>query len=326
MIVKMVFPINGLKIEKLSRPFEYSKMPLINGIQEIQSTLSGSFIRPQEIQFFGTSVIQMMGFTPFFFMNLNASEGQLTHFSRFLIGVFFTDAEIFLDTLWFIKDNACCSLNAYISTPEKNKFDILNNHRAPCNCVGKFDLVEFSNDELERALEIDVKLSPIIRKGMDKEDVLEKLLASDFRDGVENHRNYNEGNRIFRAYYFLKAARNSYFLIMKLSLYMNLYECLFTTDASEIIHKMSERVACYYTQDKAKRLEVFKLIKSAYTIRSRYFHGKDLGKDKVLKSVPEVLKQIDDLTREIFTKVIMEDQEIFGEKDMEPFFEKLIFS
>jgi hypothetical protein len=107
---------------------------------------------------------------------------------------------------------------------------------------------------------------------------------------------------------------------------MNLYECLFTTDASEIIHKMSERVACYYTQDKAKRLEVFKLIKSAYTIRSRYFHGKDLGKDKVLKSVPEVLKQIDDLTREIFTKVIMEDQEIFGEKDMEPFFEKLIFS
>jgi len=326
MMLKLVFSIEGMKVEKLSRPFAYTKMILVNGLEEIQQTLLQYFAEKNAWEFFGQNSVFQMGTSPFFYIGINASPSNIEEIAPFLGKVFFTDVEIFLDSLWFIKDNACCTLNAYSFISEKNNFRVINNHRVVSNCSGRFELVEFSNDELERALEIDKKLSPIIRFGMDDPVVLERLIATNFREGVENNRNYNEGNRIFRAYYFLKAARNSYFLIMKLSLYMNMYECLFTTDASEIIHKMSERVACYYTQDKAQRLEVFKLIKSAYTIRSRYFHGKDLGKDKILKSVPTVLKQIDDLTRIVFTKVVMEDEEIFSAKDMEQFFEKIIFS
>jgi hypothetical protein len=89
---------------------------------------------------------------------------------------------------------------------------------------------------------------------------------------------------------------------------------------------MSERLACYYTDDKIKRLEIFKLIKACYKIRSRYFHGKELEKNTTFETIPALLVSLDNLTRDILTKIIMKDSAIFLEKDLEPYYEQLIFS
>ena len=325
MRLTLIFQIEGLKVENLNRPFTYSLMPLINGSAEIKKTLELNFVDQNAFEFFGFGALNRLATKPFFIMIINASPENIDYISTISERIFFTHVEIFLDSLWFIKDNSCHSLICYHAIHEKGLFGIIHNYRFATNCVGGKEDVSFTSEEFDRALELDKKLQPIINLEMD-DSMLRKMMECNFQQGMENTQNYNRGDRINRAYYFLKAARNSYFIVMKLSLYMNMYECLFTTDASEIIHKMSERVACYYTQDKEKRLEVFKIMKSAYGIRSRYFHGKDLGKNKIFDTIPAILKQLDNLTREVFTRVVSEDFEIFLKPDMEPFFERLIFS
>ena len=98
---------------------------------------------------------------------------------------------------------------------------------------------------------------------------------------------------------------------------MNIYECLFTTDTSEITHKMAERVAYYSSSEREDRVDIFKLIKEAYSVRSRFFHGKESDEKTTLLKLNEMLKRLDSLTRHILTKVILEDSETFLKKDHE---------
>jgi len=327
MVLTLVISVDGLKVKKLDREFLFAKMPLINGLQEIQEFLGKNFISPEAKEFFGQATLVRMLTRPFFILTLNASENDLKNFYHLFTSVFFSYVEVCMDSLWLVKDNSCSTLYCYTAIFDQKKFDIVQNFRVSTNCIGEYEDVEFSSDELDMAVEIDNKLSKILNINMDN-STIEKIMHSDFRYGIENNRNYNNNNRIARAYFFLKSARNSQFILMKISLYVSTYECLFTTDASEIIHKMAERVACYYSEDHEERMEMFKFVKKVYNVRSRYFHGKDLDKDKTFEKVPEMLKKLDSITRVIFKKIILDDSETFlkNESDLENYFTLLILS
>jgi hypothetical protein len=260
-------------------------------------------------------------------MVINLSEEQLEQLYHLVVSVFFSYVEVCLDSLWFVKDNSCHSLQCYYAVHENKFFGISNNYRISTTCLGKYEAMEFTSDELETANTIDKKLSEILNIHMDT-STIEKMMASGFQYGIENNRNYNDNNRIARAYFFLKSARDSQFILLKISLYVSMYECLFTTDASEIVHKMAERVACYYSKDFNERLDIFRFIKKVYNVRSKYFHGKNLDKDKTFEKIPEMLLRLDGITRTIFKRIILEDSETFlkDETDLENYFTSLIFS
>jgi hypothetical protein len=322
-----VCPVEFLKVQKLERPFSFASMPFINGIEEIQITLRERFVNDDMAAFLGSALLSRMINRPFFYMVIKLSEEQLETLYHLIISVFFSHVQVCLDSLWFVKDNSCHSLQCYYAVHENKFFGISNNYRVSTTCIGKYEEMQFTSDELENAFKIDQKISEILNINMDAHTI-EKMMDSGFRDGMENNRNYNDNNRIARAYFFLKSARDSEFILLKISLYVSMYECLFTTDASEIIHKMAERIACYYSKNADERLDIFKFIKKVYNVRSRYFHGKDLDKDKTFEKVPEMLLRLDGITRTILKRIILEDSEIFlkNETDLENYFTTLILS
>jgi hypothetical protein len=69
-----------------------------------------------------------------------------------------------------------------------------------------------------------------------------------------------------RAIQYVDAARRSASLPFKIANYCSAFETLFTTDAAELAHKLSERVAFFLGERGYNRLAVYATIKSAYAI------------------------------------------------------------
>lgn len=226
---------------------------------------------------------------------------------------------ILMTYLWFIKDNSCNIQACFNYDPENGHITSLNTNSHNSNAFGEISEVAFSHDELNRAVEL-LSLSENLfssNKQIDA-DLYYKTAPnkSGVHAGMANKVEYNFRNRIERAILFLASTRSSHLLPSKISNYMNVYECLFTTDAIEVNHKISERVAFYIGTNKAERIEIFKLIKEAYTIRSKYFHGQELPtKYKSAEVLRTLSLNIDILTRKVLLKVITQDSQVFLENN-----------
>ena len=80
-------------------------------------------------------------------------------------------------------------------------------------------------------------------------------------------------HRLTRLLYFLTAARCADDLGVKVSLYMTCLEIMFSTEAAELTHRLSERVAFFLRREPTERLAVYKSLRRAYDIRSKVVHG-----------------------------------------------------
>lgn len=124
---------------------------------------------------------------------------------------------------------------------------------------------------------------------------------------------------------FLHIARNHSYLLYRLAFYVPVLECLFGSSTGEITHQVAERIAFYVGQTPQERYELYIDVKDAYSIRSRFIHG-DVFDDKSLKRVNELSTKIDELTRKILLKVVLEDSEIFLEDTKrKDYLKKLVF-
>jgi hypothetical protein len=144
-----------------------------------------------------------------------------------------------------------------------------------------------------------------------------------------NHFRYNDQNRIERAFLFLQTLRSAILLPQKISLYIPIFECLFSIDNTEVAHKVSERTALYIGNDKSEKFDIFGCIKECYDLRSRYFHGSVLNKKYDTKEKQKKLaEKIDSICRRVLLKVIEHDQQKFlgKEEDLRAFFDSLIFN
>lgn len=100
-----------------------------------------------------------------------------------------------------------------------------------------------------------------------------------------------------------KLTQNTYH---KIGLLCSALECLFTTDGSEVLHKVSERVAFFLSINPTERINISKKIKRAYSYRSSFFHGNNLKKNP-----NEIFFDIDYIVRKTMVKVLTEKSEIF---------------
>jgi len=115
---------------------------------------------------------------------------------------------------------------------------------------------------------------------------------------------------------FLSLARGSSFLPLKISSYIEIFETLFTTDNSEVSHKVSERLAFYIGGSGDDKYKNFKIMKTAYGIRSKFVHGQKL--DKSIQSIDDLIAistRMDQIVRLLLTKIIVEDSFVFLQDD-----------
>lgn len=235
----------------------------------------------------------------------------------------------FLLFLWFIKDNSISIGDAYGYESETSQLICYPNHMIYSDSTGRFESVHFSEAEIDQATKILLKYISICPAKSTDEEAIDFFMNSSntpdkdiFRSGVTTN---NEMNNLQRAVTFLSTARSIPYLPYKISLYMPILESLFSDDANEVTQKVSERVAFYIGKEKDERIDIFKTVKDAYEIRSRFLHGQKLNPKK---SKPDYLNplsiKVDELIRKTLTKIIMEDSNIFLQSNTD-FLKTIIF-
>jgi hypothetical protein len=236
----------------------------------------------------------------------------------------------FVNCLWFAKDNSVNAGYLFTHLPE-NGYTLKNVKQASySNSQGEYGEVLITKADFELAESIFNKMI-----AMSKQDASFQMPKLDYSggrgvasDGDFHYRDYNKNSRIEKAFSFLTMARTSSFLPLKIALCMSLLECLFTTDRQEVTHKVCERVALYLGGTYSEQIVTYKTINEAYDVRSGFFHGQDIDKKRDNRvSLQIISKNVDDLLRVIFKKVILEDEAIFNgtkEERKEHFF-KMVF-
>jgi hypothetical protein len=112
--------------------------------------------------------------------------------------------------------------------------------------------------------------------------------------------------RLTRFLYFLAAARGANDLGVKVSLYMTCLEIMFSTESSELTHRLSERVAFFLRREPTDRFEVYKALRRAYDIRSKVVHGSVMSEQKQ-RGLNDVAGEIDELLRELVLRMITDE-------------------
>lgn len=234
----------------------------------------------------------------------------------------------FINCLWFSKDNSASILNVY--TFSLNSNHSLQSTIGPGNSSSSANnkKVEFEEKDFDLALEIYKSIAA------NQSNIEAEPLKIDFNgtpiftDSKYHKTNQSKTNRIDRALCFLFIARQHTFLPLKISLYISVLECLFTKDSGEVVHKISERTAFYIGETPDERLDLFRSVKKAYGVRSKFFHGQPLeknsGEHNVLQAVSE---NLDEILRKVLNKVMLIDsaQFLLNDTKLEEFYQHLIF-
>jgi len=138
----------------------------------------------------------------------------------------------------------------------------------------------------------------------------------------------DKNNIVYRAIYLISIIRKSFDLSMKISNSCMLFELFFSADSSEIIHKLSERIAFFLTNNAEQRIKIYKCVKDAYNIRSKLMHG-DYLKSPLFNRIQEVANNCDSLIRVLIYSILSykEVRTIFLMDNVQKneYFERLVF-
>lgn len=239
--------------------------------------------------------------------------------------------QTFMNCLWFIKD--CCSNigKLYVYNPTDKSVFYRMRTVFFSSSKGDYATTTFSNCEVQQAMMILNKVISLLAIDNALENDLVKKnpeRIGEITPGDFNFHRYNSTTRLQRAFMFLSMARSNSFLPLKISSYIEIFETLFTTDNSEVSHKVSERLAFYIGGNTDEKVENFKLMKTAYGVRSKFVHGQKL--DRSIKNIDDLVSvstKIDSLARALLTKIVLTDSTIFLKDDnaLNQHFSNMIF-
>lgn len=213
--------------------------------------------------------------------------------SKFLIVLLLWIKNLFR-TAWIMKDH-CLECDAAYLIKEKSHKDreYSNNFLAQRTMLsnGEVEPIIFSTNELESWRDLNHKI----------EERLHAEGSTEFEFFMEK-----EFLRSARALHFIHNATTSKNLAFRIAHYCSALETLFSTDAAELSHKLSERTAFFLGDFGQNKATVFKDIKSAYGIRSKLTHGDSINK-KTIEELPSISKKLDEYLRKIFAILYGED-------------------
>lgn len=134
--------------------------------------------------------------------------------------------------------------------------------------------------------------------------------------------------RVARFINFVQIGRKSSHPAMKISQMCSALESLFSTDTSELTHRLSERVAMFLGGDGDVMEKNYQMMKKCYAIRSQVTHGSHI-RDGVAETIPDMSLSMMNMLRLIALKIIESPElsKLFdGENDgIENYFRRLLF-
>jgi hypothetical protein len=224
-------------------------------------------------------------------------------------------AVLFMSSLWLIRDNAVNIERAFVEHHGGGLGSVVTSDLEKLNYTnasGGESVQDFSEEEMRAARDIFRGCVANQHFAFASRDC---VLPSDF-------------SRIQRVSYFTAVARTAPDLGNKVAGYVTCFEALLSTDASELAHKLAERLAFFCGTTPAERYNIYTTAKTAYAIRSKVVHGDRLSA-KLANQAATVSQTCDELLRRCLLK-IYETTALFelyeGPQDrLEEFFTKLVF-
>lgn len=312
---KFISTLRFLKInEKLNKPFSLIPgIDLINDKKKISKILDNEFqIIAGQIEtnhFKNANNIIFCEFDESMFNSpLSSNEALIT----WIIWV-----DLLIKDSWLVKDNSISCEIAYMKMTNGIHSEWSNNSltSSPSFSSGeKYKEIIFSYNELLEWESQSNKLQEYLHKK--NSGVFDSFIDKNF-------------SRLGRSLRFIIASRRESHPAIKIAHYCSAFESLFSTDNTELSHKLSERVALFLKNYGYDPLLVFDDIKSFYNIRSKVTHGDSL-QDKRMDIIPELSIKCDDYLRFIINKILDDTKliDIFDSKKeiQEKYFKELIFS
>jgi hypothetical protein len=214
----------------------------------------------------------------------------------------------YIDGLWFVKDNCCFCNQYFLELIADQQVSITYKDIVTSTATDQFSWFSFSEEELawHNMLFFKMKIPQVVAEA-NHQPYFDELfsaeggiIASPTNKVVYNH------PRLYRALFFLNMVRKNGSFITKITFFMMLYECLFTSDDRSIAKRIRERAATLLGGNGKAKKAFKELIFRAYDIRSRNVHGDAI--DLVAEKVREIVSALDQYTREILLKVIESDE------------------
>jgi hypothetical protein len=221
-----------------------------------------------------------------------------------------------LKNSWLVKDNSVTAETGFLLSAIPGTGNIegssMRLQYSLTKASGGVEPTEFTREELNRLIKV--------------HDSIETYLSEN--DSSSYHFPlYKSINRLGRALTFVKQAREARNLAYKISNYCSALEALLSTDTTELSHRMSERVA-FLLQIELPKIETYKMLKKAYSIRSKLTHGASLSQNQVDELSP-ISIATDDVLRKILNKIHCDKKlsAVFSasSSQLDDFFEGLIF-
>ncbi|MGY4385644.1 hypothetical protein ACVWYN_002690 [Pedobacter sp. UYP24] len=224
-----------------------------------------------------------------------------------------------LFNLWFLKDCSVYCLKNHLFNVDTKAIKIDTRDKMISNSSGLYQTVKFSAAELsELALINELMLKYQITEALIEEAALPVFDKENFSlTSRANYLAYNSNiNRIIRALLFLFHARSNSFLPQKISFYIAILEALFTIQQTGVTKQITERTAFYLGGDESKIQKTYELVNKAYKVRSQYVHGQPLKNSYAsIAFLLSISKDLDEILRIIFNKVLKEDSEKFKQQN-----------
>ncbi len=221
---------------------------------------------------------------------------------KIIMNNFYCNCQLLSNALWFIKDNAVTPYFTTFSSTQQIQPNILRKGVYYTSSIGMFDKVNFSKDELKRAIEW---------YGILDDFLLKKEASSiNVSDNLTNMSNYMSLDvpSFQRAFYYLDDARKTDFLPSKIASYISILECI-TAVKGENVQKVSQRVSYFIGNNFDERLKLFDDIKVIYDFRSSYVHGSQITEKKHV-ILPEICKRADEIVRQVLSKIFTKHKDL----------------
>ena len=179
-------------------------------------------------------------------------------------------------------------------------------HRTPRGAIWTSNFLATRPSCADGTVEKTITFSLVeLRDWADTNEGIESYLreAQSGRTSFMMEKGYRRSGRAMR---FVKAARGAPDMAFKISHYCSALETLFTTETTELSHKLSERVAFFLGSRGHNRRAVFQAVKRGYGVRSKLVHGDTLGQRQI-DELPELSVEIDCYLRTVLNAVFAED-------------------
>lgn len=206
---------------------------------------------------------------------------------------------VLLHGLWLVKDHSAYPGLGFIQVTDGENILVHSNQIASnlATADGLRSTVTLTPEELQRASAFIAKLLPLFRYDF-------RLKHSPETASLGSRR---EAKRISRAIYFTSVARSVGDLGVKIVNYCTALETLFSTDAAELTHKVSQRTAVFMGGTIDAKVATYDLMKKAYGVRSKVVHGEGLA-NEASERIASISQSVDGLVRSVLVKILSSDE------------------